>query len=129
MPARGQSKSKALGGTCVSGSQNVTGRVFVVQDETAIDDSAFSGFKDGDIIVCRMISPAWLPWVQRSGGVLSEVGGWLSHMAIVARERGILLLVGCTGLDQLKTGMTVNARTDGAVSVDERTAAQSRKTA
>ncbi|WP_235862308.1 PEP-utilizing enzyme [Roseovarius litorisediminis] len=100
-----------------------------MQDETAIDDSAFSGFKDGDIIVCRMISPAWLPWVQRSGGVLSEVGGWLSHMAIVARERGILLLVGCTGLDQLKTGMTVNARTDGAVSVDERTAAQSRKTA
>lgn len=105
----------SLGGTCVSGQQNVTGRVFWVEDESAIDPATFDGFTDGDILVCRMINPAWLPWVQRSGAVLSEVGGWLSHMAIVAREKDILMLVGCKGLDQLETGSRIKVSNEGTI--------------
>ncbi|WP_234999486.1 PEP/pyruvate-binding domain-containing protein [Roseovarius albus] len=103
-----------LSGTCVAGSEGNTGHVFHVADESP---AAFDGFKDGDIIVCRMLNPTWLPWVQRSGGVLSEIGGWLSHMAIVARERDILMLVGCTGLDQLHDGMILDIRTDGSITI------------
>lgn len=119
----------ALAGTCVSGSRDVTGRAFVVQDETATDASAFAGFRDGDIIVCRMVSPAWLPYVQRAGGVLSEVGGWLSHVAIVAREKDILMQVKCVGLDRLQSGMTISAGTDGSITLPELAPAATRKTA
>lgn len=128
-PLQSQSDGSALSGTCVSGDRDVTGRVFVVQDETAIDASAFVGFEDGDIIVCRMVSPAWLPFVQRSGGVLSEVGGWLSHMAIVAREKHILMHVGCSGLHTLQDGMMVKTGSDGSITVLETQFFEARKTA
>ncbi len=120
---------KELGGTCVSGSNDASGRVFVVEDETAFESSAFAGFQDGDIIVCRMVSPAWLPFVLRSGAVLCEVGGWLSHMAIVAREKGILMLVGCNGLDLLVNGAMVEVSVDGTIKVIEATVSERLKSA
>ncbi|MFW8596118.1 PEP/pyruvate-binding domain-containing protein [Cribrihabitans neustonicus] len=109
----------AFGGTCVAGSGRVTGRVFWMEDESRIDPAAFEDFRDGDILVCRMINPAWLPHVQRSGAVLSEVGGWLSHMAIVAREKDILMLVACKGLDSLRHGATVTVGEDGLIEPQE----------
>ncbi len=129
VPVHGQLAGSNLGGTCVSGSRNVSGRVFVVQEANAMNPSAFSGFEDGDIIVCRMVSPMWLPYVQRSGGVLSEVGGWLSHMAIVAREKDILMHVRCTGLETLHDGMTVSVKTDGSIAVAETKRVNTRKSA
>ncbi|WP_254054564.1 PEP/pyruvate-binding domain-containing protein [Roseovarius sp. EL26] len=110
---------EGMGGTCVAGSQAIKARVFHITDETRIDASVFDGFEDGDIIVCRMVNPAWLPWVQRAGGVLSEIGGWLSHMAIVARERDILMLVGCTHMDQLHSGMIVQVELDGSITAED----------
>ncbi|WP_122074768.1 PEP/pyruvate-binding domain-containing protein [Pseudophaeobacter sp. EL27] len=109
----------ALGGTCVAGSGAVTGRAFWVTDETATGPEVFAGFNDGDILVCSMINPAWLPYVQRSGAVLSEVGGWLSHMAIVAREKHILMQVACKGLGQIETGAWVTVSEDGSILLQE----------
>ena len=114
-----QAGDGSLGGTCVSGDGTATGRVFWVEDESSIDPATFDGFRDGDILVCRMINPAWLPWVQRSGAVLSEVGGWLSHMAIVAREKDILMLVACKGLDQLDTGSRIKVCNDGSIEMSQ----------
>lgn len=108
-----------LGGTCVAGSGTRTGRAFWVVDETATGPEAFDGFQDGDILVCHMINPAWLPYVQRSGAVLSEVGGWLSHMAIVAREKHILMQVACKGLNQIETGAWVTVAEDGSITLEE----------
>ncbi|WP_293576468.1 PEP/pyruvate-binding domain-containing protein [Phaeobacter sp.] len=105
----------AMGGTCVAGSGSTTARLFWVEDETAIGPDVFDGFQDGDILACRMINPAWLPYVQRSGAVISEVGGWLSHMAIVAREKDVLMLVACKGLGQLSHGETVTVSDDGTI--------------
>lgn len=113
--AQAQPSDGTLGGTCVSGSGSITGRAFWVEDETAIDPETFDGFMDGDILVCSMINPAWLPYVQRSGAVLSEVGGWLSHMAIVAREKDILMLVACKRLDQIQTGARLTIGDDGTI--------------
>ncbi len=112
-PDRARAEDLGSAGTCVSGSTDVAGRVFIVDDETALESSAFAEFRDGDILVCRMVSPAWLPYVLRAGAVLCEVGGWLSHMAIVAREKDILMLVGCKGLDRLEDGTQIDVRIDG----------------
>ncbi|WP_255008843.1 PEP/pyruvate-binding domain-containing protein [Roseovarius sp. M141] len=117
--AGARSEGGELGGVVVSGGKGASGRVFLVDDESVVDSSAFAGFQDGDIIVCRMVSPAWLPFVMRSGAVLCEVGGWLSHMAIVAREKDILMLVGCSGLNRLVNGTPVEVTADGAISVIE----------
>lgn len=107
----------SLGGTCVSGEGAVTGRLFRVADETTFGDDAFAGFQPGDIIVCRMVNPAWLPQVQQAGAVLSEVGGWLSHMAIVAREKQIMMLVGCAGLSTLVDGQALTVSDDGSITL------------
>ncbi|WP_416375775.1 PEP/pyruvate-binding domain-containing protein [Phaeobacter italicus] len=117
--AQAGSGDGSLGGTCVAGSGSVKARIFWVEDETAIGPEVFDGFQDGDILACRMINPAWLPYVQRSGAVLSEVGGWLSHMAIVAREKDILMLVACKGLDQLTHGDEVTVSDDGSITAPD----------
>ncbi|OED49898.1 PEP-utilizing protein [Rhodobacteraceae bacterium (ex Bugula neritina AB1)] len=105
----------AMGGTCVAGSGSATARVFWMEDDSCIDPAAFADFQNGDILVCRMVNPAWLPYVQRSGAVLSEIGGWLSHMAIVAREKDVLMLVACKGLDSLEHGDKVTVSEDGTI--------------
>lgn len=129
VPIQGQSDRSVLGGTCVSGSRDVAGRVFKVQDEYDMTANPFAGFEDGDIIVCRMVNPSWLPYVQRSGGVLSEVGGWLSHMAIVAREKDVLMHVGCGGLGRLHNGMRIRAGTEGTIAIVDMQDADARKSA
>lgn len=117
LPGKGQvDHSGHLSGTCVSGSGTKTGRVFV-PDLSRRPQDAFNGFHDGDILVVRMIHPDWLPYVQRSNAVLSEIGGWLSHMSIVARECGVMMLVKCSGLQTLKTGDVVTVHDTGPIEV------------
>ncbi|KAG1649428.1 Prodigiosin synthesizing transferase PigC [Nymphon striatum] len=120
---------QSIAGTCVSGSTASKGRVFVVEDESQTPAVAFEGFQEGDIIVCRMVNPAWLPYVLRSGGVLAEIGGWLSHMAIVAREKDLLMLVRCHGLDQLHNGLEIDVSTNGSIDILPAVTPQKRKTA
>lgn len=45
-------------------------------------------FEDGAILVCAMTTPDYLPLMQRAGGIITDMGGVLSHAAIVARELG-----------------------------------------
>nr|WP_246149741.1 PEP/pyruvate-binding domain-containing protein [Tritonibacter litoralis] len=108
-----------LGGTCVAGAGTVTGRIFRVSDDFADDgsdvDQLFAGFRDGDILLCPMVHPAWLPQVLRAGAVLSEVGGWLSHMSIVAREKNKLMLVSCKGLRTLHPNQLITVTQDGDI--------------
>jgi phosphohistidine swiveling domain-containing protein len=47
----------------------------------------------GDILVCRMTTPDYLPLMQRAGAIVTDLGGMLSHAAIVARELGKPCLV------------------------------------
>ncbi len=43
----------------------------------------------GDVLVAPSTDPAWTPLFLRASAVVMEVGGYLSHGAIVAREYGI----------------------------------------
>lgn len=109
-----------MGGTCVAGSGQATGRVFRVADEASFGAIAFEGFEAGDILVCQMVNPAWLPQIQKAGAVVSSVGGWLSHMAIVAREKDVLMLVGAQGVETLEHGQHITVSDSGEITlVDE----------
>jgi pyruvate,water dikinase len=53
----------------------------------------FDQVRPGDILVCRFTDPAWTPLFGIAAGIVTEIGGVLSHAAIVARERGIPAIV------------------------------------
>jgi pyruvate,water dikinase len=55
----------------------------------------------GDILVTRAADPGWTPVFALVGGLVLEVGGQLSHAAIVARECGLPAVVNVPGATQL----------------------------
>ncbi|MEV0646757.1 PEP/pyruvate-binding domain-containing protein [Phytomonospora sp. NPDC050363] len=57
----------------------------------------FQRVQAGDIVICPYTDPAWTPLFTIAGGVVTEIGGTLSHAAIVAREYGIPAVLGITG--------------------------------
>ena len=48
----------------------------------------------GDILVCPATSPSWAPVFGRVAATVSDVGGIMSHTAIVCREYGLPAVVG-----------------------------------
>jgi pyruvate,water dikinase len=72
-------------------------------------------FRDGDILVTPLVHPDWLGVVLRAGGVVTETGSWLSHMAIVAREHGIVMIVDVAIGGQFRTGDRLRLTLDGKV--------------
>lgn len=102
-------------GTRVSGSKVVEGRARVVGEEDAEHGKPLESFRDGDIIVAAMINPAWLPYFARAGGFVSEVGGWLSHPAILAREYDVAMIVGTDGIAHILEGSMLRLHLDGRI--------------
>jgi phosphohistidine swiveling domain-containing protein len=49
----------------------------------------------GDILVTSTTNVGWTPLFPRAAAVVTDIGGSLSHAAIVARELGIPAVVGC----------------------------------
>lgn len=54
----------------------------------------FAQMRQGDILVTRITTPAWTPLFALSAGVVTDVGGPLSHGSIVAREYHIPAVLG-----------------------------------
>lgn len=48
----------------------------------------------GEILVCPGTDPSWTPLFLTAGGLVMEVGGMMTHGAVVAREYGIPAVVG-----------------------------------
>ena len=66
----------------------------------------------GEILVTGSTNVGWTPLFPRLAAVVTDIGGALSHAAIVARELGIPAVVGCGDATlRLKTGDRV--RVDG----------------
>jgi pyruvate,water dikinase len=73
----------------------------------------FDQVKKGEVLVCKMTSPAWVVLFTKIGGLITDSGGALSHPAVVSREFGIPAVVGTrTGTHAIKTGQRV--RLNGA---------------
>ncbi len=104
-------RAGALKGTRVSGTGGVIGRARVLRAPGEIDR-----FVDGEILVARFTDPAWMPLFSRASAIVTEVGGWLSHAAIQAREHGLPAIVGVRGaLDALQDGDLIRLAPDGTV--------------
>jgi rifampicin phosphotransferase len=49
----------------------------------------FGKLQPGDVIVAGITTPAWTPLFARAAGIVTDIGGPLSHSSIVAREYGL----------------------------------------
>ena len=96
-----QSEGGNLTGSPVSPGY-VEGTVRVVLDPLKAD------LLPGEILVCPGTDPAWTPLFLAAGGLIMELGGMMTHGAIVAREYGIPAVVGVhQATTALKTGQRI----------------------
>ncbi len=59
----------------------------------------------GEILVCRYTNPSWAPVFPKIKATVTDLGGLLTHAAIVSREYGIPAVVGTgTATTVIKTG-------------------------
>jgi pyruvate,water dikinase len=66
----------------------------------------------GDILVCQITNPTWAPIFQTIVAAVSDIGGSMSHAAIVAREYGLPAVVGTgNATSRIKDGQRI--RVDG----------------
>jgi len=61
-----------------------TGTAKIVFDPGQVVD-----FHQGDVLVVRSTNPSWTPLFTLAGAVIADMGNYLSHGAIIARELGI----------------------------------------
>ena len=54
----------------------------------------FGTMQPGEILVAGTTTPAWTPLFAMAAGVVTDIGGPLSHGSIVAREYGIPAVMG-----------------------------------
>jgi rifampicin phosphotransferase len=81
-----------------------------------------SKLQPGDIMVCEMTVPTWVPLFATVSAIVADSGGILSHCAIVAREFRLPAVVGThIGTAIIKDGMTITVDgTKGMVRIDAR---------
>jgi pyruvate,water dikinase len=104
----------------VAGSPGVlTAKARVVRSLAEAQDT----LEEGEVLVCEMTLPPWVPLFSIAGAIVADVGGVLSHCAIVAREFGVPAVVGsATGTTVIKTGQTITVDgNNGLVYLDGRT--------
>jgi pyruvate,water dikinase len=66
----------------------------------------------GEVLVCPVTAPSWGPVFPKIAAAVSDIGGMMSHAAIVAREYGLPAVVGTgNATARIKTGDRV--RVDG----------------
>ena len=101
-PAEGEVDAAVIDG--VAGSPGIyRGVARVVK---SLDEAG--DLEDGEIMVCEMTLPPWVPMFSIAGAVVSDVGGVMSHCAIVAREFNIPAVVGTVdGTTRIKSGQII----------------------
>jgi len=68
--------------------------------------------RKGEILVCHVTNPTWAPIFQKIAAAVSDIGGSMSHAAIVAREYGLPAVVGTgTATQRIRDGQLI--RVDG----------------
>jgi pyruvate,water dikinase len=107
---RGDVPSDALVGLPVSAG-TVEGRARVVLDLSEAELEA------GDILVTAFTDPSWTPLFVAISGVVTEVGGLMTHGAVIAREYGLPAVVGVeNATGRIRDGQRIRLNgTDGYV--------------
>ncbi len=91
----------------------VEGRARVVLDMADAD------LEPGDILVTAYTDPSWTPLFVAIGALVTEVGGLMSHGAVIAREYGLPAVVGVEHATRLiRDGQRIRVHaTDGYVAI------------
>ena len=104
--------TEAIMGLAVSsGMTEGRARVLRNMDDADIDD--------GDILVTKFTDPSWTPLFVTIKGLVTEVGGLMTHGAVIAREYGIPAVVGVENATKLiRDGQRIRVNgTEGYVEV------------
>ena len=115
MPAQ---TSQAAGDT-IKGIGASPGRVVGI-GRVIHDPGEFNQMQPNDILVAKITTPAWTPLFALASGVVTDVGGLLSHSSIVAREYHIPAVLG-TGVatERIHSGQRITVDGDrGVVTID-----------
>jgi pyruvate,water dikinase len=104
--------AEAIVGLAVS-SGVVEGRARVI---LSVEDAEL---EDGDILVTAFTDPSWTPWFVSIKGLVTEVGGLMTHGAVIAREYGLPAVVGVESATKLiKDGQRIRVHgTEGYVEI------------
>jgi len=104
--------AKALVGLAVSAGV-VEGRARV------LSDMADAELEAGDILVTAFTDPSWTPLFVSIQGLVTEVGGLMTHGAVIAREYGLPAVVGVENATRLiQDGQRIRVHgTEGYVEV------------
>jgi pyruvate,water dikinase len=91
----------------------IEGRARVIMDIAQADLDA------GDILVTAYTDPSWTPLFVTIKGLVTEVGGLMTHGAVIAREYGLPAVVGVEQATQLiRDGQWIRVHgTDGYVEI------------
>jgi pyruvate,water dikinase len=75
--------------------------------------------RPGEILVCTITSPAWAPIFSKIAATVTDIGGIMSHAAIVSREYGLPAVVGTgTATSRIQTGQRLRVNgSDGRVTI------------
>lgn len=75
--------------------------------------------EDGDILVTAFTDPSWTPLFVSIKGLVTEVGGLMTHGAVIAREYGLPAVVGVDNATKLiKDGQQIRVHgTEGYVEI------------
>lgn len=75
--------------------------------------------EDGDILVTSFTDPSWTPLFVTIKGLVTEVGGLMTHGAVIAREYGLPAVVGVENATKLiKDGQRIRVHgTEGYVEI------------
>src|SRR6266567_4438895 len=104
----------ALKGTPASAGR-VTAKARVILNPTG------AHLDPGEILVAPSTDPGWTPLFLTAGGLVMEMGGAMSHGAVVAREYGIPAVVGVPGAtERITTGQQITVDgSAGAVFIEQ----------
>ena len=82
-------------------------------------DLAEADLEEGDILVTAYTDPSWTPVFLAIRGLVTEVGGLMTHGAVIAREYGLPAVVGVERATRLiRDGQRIRVNgTDGFVEI------------
>ncbi|WP_268875240.1 PEP-utilizing enzyme, partial [Priestia megaterium] len=78
-----------------------------------------ANLSDGDILVTSFTDPSWTPLFVGIKGLVTEVGGLMTHGAVIAREYGLPAVVGVENATRLiKDGQRIRVHgTEGYIEI------------
>lgn len=91
----------------------VEGRARVILNMEDVD------LEDGDILITTFTDPSWTPLFVSIKGLVTEVGGLMTHGAVIAREYGLPAVVGVENATQrIQDGQRIRVNgTEGFIEV------------